>query len=204
MEKIKCDICGKEFSKKGIGSHVWRMHTEDGKNHKCGCKTSWNKGLTEKDDDRVKKNSDKIRKYYQKHDASFKGKKHTKETKRKMSQTIKKRYEDGWMPKAGRCKKIWYESDIAGKVSLDGTWELKVAIYLDLNNIEWKRNTERFPYFGEDEKIHYYTPDFYLPESDSYLEVKGYETDLDRLKWSQFPKELDVWKKRELKERKII
>lgn len=32
MKKIKCEICGKEYSKKGIGTHIWRAHG-DGKNH---------------------------------------------------------------------------------------------------------------------------------------------------------------------------
>lgn len=128
-----------------------------------------------------------------------------KERRRKISSAINKRYEDGWLPKAGRCKKIKYTSLIAGEVLLDGTWELNVAKYLDENKINWRRNKERFKYFDEDNnKERYYTPDFYLIDLDSYLEVKGHETRLDKFKWSQFSKKLMIWKSKELKELKII
>lgn len=108
---------------------------------------------------------------------------------------ILNRYETGWMPKAGRCKKIKYYSPIAGEILLDGTWELAVAIYLDNMKYNWKRNTKRFPYINLKGKLSHYTPDFYVEELGGYLEVKGYETDLDRCKWSQFKNQLTVWKK---------
>jgi PAB1-binding protein PBP1 len=38
------------------------------------------------------------------------------------------------------------------------------------------------------EKNRKYTPDFYLTESDEYIEIKGYKTEKDKAKWSQFPK----------------
>ena len=38
-------------------------------------------------------------------------------------------------------------------------------------------------------------PDFYVEDWDTYIEVKGYETALDRSKWSQFPHTLDIWRK---------
>lgn len=127
-----------------------------------------------------------------------------KERRRKISDSIKKRYEDGWMPKAGRCKKIRYTSNIAGEVLLDGGWELSVAEYLDDNKIDWVRNVEKFVYVDSNGKERKYTPDFYLKESDTFLEVKGYKTDLDDLKWSQFPKTLEVWDKSVLKEKGIL
>lgn len=113
----------------------------------------------------------------------------------KHREIILKRYEEGWMPKAGRCKKIKYISPIAGEVFLDGSWELAVAIYMDKSNWKWRRNTERFAYTNLSGKISHYTPDFYVEELGGYLEVKGYETDLDRCKWSQFKNKLTVWKK---------
>ena len=116
---------------------------------------------------------------------------------------ILKRYEDGWLPKAGRCKKYIYESPIAGKIRVDGTWELAVAEWLDQNTTNWKRNTKRFEYF-DNNKRRYYTPDFWIEDWSSYLEVKGYETMLDRCKWSQFTDSLIVWKRTELEERNII
>ena len=113
---------------------------------------------------------------------------------------IVKRYEQGWMPKAGRCKKYKYISPIAGDICLDGTWELAVAKWLDEKNYNWKRNTKRFQYINLKNKISFYTPDFWVEELNGYLEVKGYETDLDRCKWSQFTEPLTIWKYTQLKE----
>lgn len=44
----------------------------------------------------------------------------------------------------------------------------------------------------------YYTPDFWIEDWNTFLEVKGYETDLDRCKWAQFKNPLIVWKKSEI------
>lgn len=114
------------------------------------------------------------------------------------------RYNNGWLPKAGRCKKYNYYSPVAGDVSLDGTWELAVAMWLDINGYNWIRNKNRFEYVNLKGITSYYTPDFYVTELHSYIEVKGYETELDRCKWSQFPEKLLVWKQKELTERNIF
>jgi hypothetical protein len=107
---------------------------------------------------------------------------------------IVNRYASGWMPKAGRCKKITYFSPIAGFVKLDGSWELIAAKYFDRVGYTWIRNTTRFKYLDGD-KERFYTPDFWIEELDSYIEIKGYETELDRKKWAQFPEPIQVWKK---------
>ena len=90
-------------------------------------------------------------------------------------------------------------------IDLDGSWEYKYAIWLDKNNIKWIRPTIRFEYHL-DNKIHYYTPDFYLLETDEYIEVKGYKTAKDDAKWAEFPadKKLKILFKKDLKELGII
>jgi len=115
----------------------------------------------------------------------------------KQSEAIKKRYAEGWMPKAGRCEKISYTSPGAGQMKVDGTWELEVAKFLDKLGVKWKRNKSRFAYNFEG-KDRFYTPDFYLEDRDLYIEVKGYETEKDRSKWSQFPHKMLVLKKNEI------
>lgn len=112
---------------------------------------------------------------------------------------INKKYEQGWLPKAGRCEKINYCSLIAGNITVDGTWEYELAVYLDENQINWKRNKERFLYINEHNKQSFYTPDFYLVDQDLYIEVKGYETEKDRCKWKCFTKKLAVLKAEEVK-----
>jgi hypothetical protein len=129
---------------------------------------------------------------------------HTEEFKKSQSKNIIKRYEEGWMPKSGRCKKYKYISAIAGEVLLDGTWELAVAKWLDIKNYNWQRNTKRFPYINLKNIPSHYTPDFWVEEFNGYLEVKGYETELDRCKWSQFLEPLTIWKRKELKELGLV
>ena len=71
---------------------------------------------------------------------------------------------------------------------------------LDAANIKWKRNKERFGYIKPDGKFSSYRPDFYVEDWEIFVEVKGYETDLDRIKWSQFHKPLLVIRKNEIGE----
>jgi hypothetical protein len=136
-------------------------------------------------------------------DAAKNPKHHSEEFKKKQRANIIKRYEAGWSPKAGRCKKYKHSSPIAGEVYLDGTWELAVAVWLDSKKYIWKRNTKRFQYINLKGSISHYTPDFWI-EGIGYLEVKGYETNLDRCKWSQFIEPLTIWKKKELKELGLV
>lgn len=120
------------------------------------------------------------------------------ERRRKLSNIINERYANGWQPTCGRAKKYKFNSKFAGEVILDGTWELKVAIYLDLNNIKWRRPSERFDYIKPSGKKGKYKPDFWIEDWNSYLEIKGYKTDLDDAKWSQFKDSLMVWFRKDL------
>lgn len=151
---------------------------------------SWNAGLTSETDHRVAEMSSKISLTM----TGKPGKKHSPETREKMSLKKKELYASGWEPICGRCKKYDYTSPVAGTIKVDGTWELKVAKYLDTLGVKWSRNRKRFPYIKPDNKASTYQPDFFVDDWDTYIEVKGYETDLDRCKWSQFKEKLLVWK----------
>lgn len=126
------------------------------------------------------------------------GRAHTEESKEKIRLHALERHRNGWDNKAGRCKKYKYASPVAGSITLDGTWELKTAIWLDSKGYVWKRNKERFEYIKPNGQTGYYTPDFYVEEWKSYLEVKGYKTQLDECKWSQFTNKLTVWYKADI------
>ena len=92
----------------------------------------------------------------------------------------------GYRERSGRGKKGWYDSMFNGKVFLHSSWELKYVEFLDENGIKWKRNTERFTY-SFNGAYHYYVPDFYLYDEDTYVEVKGFKTVKDDAKWENFP-----------------
>lgn len=91
----------------------------------------------------------------------------------------------------GRSKKVWYKDQL-----MHSSWELEVAIWLDEQNIAWTRTTPGFEYEWDD-KIKTYYPDFYLPDFDLYIEVKGYETDRDLAKW-QVISNLIILKQKEI------
>ncbi len=133
------------------------------------------------------------------------GYKHTEETKQIIANKIKERYAEGWEVKCGRAPKFDYESPVAGIIKIDGSWELKVAQYLDSIGVEWSRNKERFEYNNTiKNKISTYCPDFYVKDWNTYIEVKGYKTELDEIKWKQFTYKLEIWDKSKLKELKIL
>jgi hypothetical protein len=43
-----------------------------------------------------------------------------------------------------------------------------------------------------------YCPDFYVYDWDIFIEVKGYKTELDEIKWSQFEEKIEIWDKKKL------
>lgn len=78
----------------------------------------------------------------------------------------------------GRVKRHAYNS-----ATLLGSWELLVAECLDKEEIKWTNEISPIKYtWKETERL--YFPDFYLPELDLYIEVKGYKRDIDSAKWA--------------------
>lgn len=210
-----CKFCNKDCKNNG-GLHAHEPYCKQNPNridrivsllaHRKKGIPAWNKGLTAETSEKVKQCKETYRKHFieGKFVGSWVGKKHSEEFKQKMSEIAKKRHANGWDNQCGRAPKYKYHSDIAGDVTLDGSWELAVAKYLDKNKIDWRRKKFRFKYINLKGKEAYYNPDFYLVKEDLYIEVKGYETELDRCKWKQFPKKLKVWKKSDLVELGIL
>ena len=58
-------------------------------------------------------------------------------------------------------------------VKFRSVWEVYLSIYLTSKRIEWEY--EKQMYVKIDGKLVKYYPDFYLPEQNKYLEVKGYK-----------------------------
>ena len=90
----------------------------------------------------------------------------------------------------GRRKrfKLWskrsdYVTVEGATVSMDSTWEVACAKRLDELGIKWMRNPNiKLKYLSKSRRLRNYIPDFYLPDHDIYIEVKGYWTDAARHK----------------------
>lgn len=104
----------------------------------------------------------------------------------------------------GKGKKSFYQSKNNGLVFMASSYELRYAKWLDENNIRWKRNLIKFPYKWQDGSLHYYTPDFYLDDTNQYIQIKGWIRQHDKQKWSQFPFKLTVLLSNDLKQMKIL
>ncbi len=113
--------------------------------------------------------------------------------KNSISSSVNKRIEnDSWHISFSKSRTHEYKG-----VKFHGLWEVKFAMHLDDKNVEWRRPTEKFQYDFEG-KLRNYTPDFWIPELDSYVEIKGYPTSKDEAKWKQFPLKLIVLKGEDL------
>lgn len=169
----QCPYCKRIFSKKGIATHVWRMH-EEGKDHKPTLNnTAWNNGLTKDENESVLKMSRTLKKKYATGELKphFKDKKHTDETKQKISEKLSRNN------KGGRCKWFEFEKSSSEHVKLQGTWEVRFACVLEMIDPEWIKPTtsnHSFKWTDDNGIEHTYTPDFYSPKLDKYFEVKGY------------------------------
>ena len=114
------------------------------------------------------------------------GKKLPEHIREKVSATALQKVKDGtWHNSLARSRQHLYKNE-----KFDGTWEVMLATWFDSQNITWKRNKNAFPYIFD--KMRCYTPDFYLPDIDCYIEVKGWKTSKDDAKWKQFPEKLLV------------
>ena len=91
---------------------------------------------------------------------------------------------------------------------MDSNWEVGVAKYFDLHNIEWKYNINGYKL--SDGK--YYYPDFFIYDNGKFqklIEVKGYFREANKKKYEMFKNEypniiIELWTKNILKEKNII
>lgn len=111
------------------------------------------------------------------------GRKHTYNVKKQISIKAKKRFRNprnhpmyGKLATHGKgnyYKNIWMRS----------SWEIAYAKYLDRQHIKWLYESKIFDLGNTT-----YTPDFYLPETNTYIEIKGYWRDDAKKKFKLFQK----------------
>lgn len=144
MKKIECEICKKEFkTTQGLGGHKLRSHLNKDKQKYY-----------------AKQGNIKAKELYPM--GTFYGKKHTKETRDKISESRCESLNEN----AFYSKRFEYRG-----VKLDSSYELLLAKSLDEYNIFWIR--PKHLKWNDDGIIRRYIPDFYLPEYNIYLDPKN-------------------------------
>jgi len=133
---------------------------------------------------------------------SHKGLTHTEATKERIRQSMReaiRRSPDAYAAEnvCGRVERIPIVSSFGEETTVHGTWEWEVALFFRDNGIRWTNDVRGFAYRWEGDD-HLYFPDVYLPERDTYVEVKGYERPRDRAKWRAFPKTLVLIRRPEI------
>jgi len=84
------------------------------------------------------------------------------------------------------------------------SWESRVAQWFDMSNIKWQYESKTFDLGNTT-----YTPDFYLPEFNLYIEVKGFWRDDAKEKFELFKQiycgeRIKILEKEELKQGGIL
>lgn len=106
--------------------------------------------------------------------------------RQKISRSLVGRFVGAKNPMFGRSPTVkrnghrggYMESPAQGRVWMRSSWEIEYAGYLSRHGIDWRYEPESFDFgFGLT-----YRPDFYLPATDEWVEVKGYMTPDDHLK----------------------
>lgn len=193
MQQLNCKYCGKACkNKNSLTQHEIRCKLnpnkiDTSKSFNNGNRPAWNKGLNKNTDIRIKKISNS---YITNHKLGL-HKDTTGKNNSSSNQKVKDKISNSCLNLSKNGK--WHVSlaknylyNYNGNI-LHCKWEVYYAKYLDDNNIKWIRNKKRFIYYYQNKK-HYYIPDFYLPDTNEYIEIKGYKTDKDLAKWSYFPK----------------
>lgn len=105
---------------------------------------------------------------------------------------FRKKSSGGLREGSGRSKSGWYSGYYC-----NSSYELAWVIYHIEHNIKFKRNTDGFDYFIDNEKHKYY-PDFII--GDNYYEIKGFLRKNDKYKFEYFKHNLIIQFKEDLKD----
>lgn len=125
---------------------------------KRGVQVAWNRGLT----------------------------KHDHPGMAKVAESVRQSYADGSKQNTSRASwRVRAKTRHNGFVTFRSRLELKFARSLDVLNIRWQYEPRRFS-VALDGQVCSYTPDFYLPAQQLYVEVKGQLTAAEIAKYAAF------------------
>lgn len=192
---MNCVFCGKECKNKN--SHV---------NHERMCKNNPDRKMIPKNEKwrESMRNRKTTNQYIKANELGLDKPKYsvTDETRKKISESNRKRFSDiDNRKKHSESMKLavknnpdsYSKNNVCGRVKiieykgekLKGSWELKTAKWLDKLEYDWVSEVNPQSYFWN-ESWHLYFPDFFLPNENVYIEVKGYKRERDVAKWSHF------------------
>ena len=174
---FECPICGKKCKRFGLKAHIWRCHTDDGKNFNPDSAKGYRNGTRKGTNQFIKgtathqSEETKI-----KCGLTFKGKHHTEESKEKIRKAAIKNNLGGNTSRLN----IPYETLSGNIIFLQSSYELIVAKDLDVNGIEWNR-PKPLLWIDRSGITRRYYPDFYLPALNVFLDPKNdYLIEVDR------------------------
>lgn len=174
MNKVKCPICQKEYSPKGIGTHIWRTHGE-GQNHNPNSgyesgRVIWNKGHTLETHPSIEKGRQTLINRYESGELAASGfcsEAYIGSEKHRISSAKG----GGFRENAGRGIKSRYKNINGEEVLLRSSFEVKVAEYLNFIGVLWIQ--PKYLNYTLNGKVFKYFPDFYVPSHDLYIETKN-------------------------------
>lgn len=174
-----CSHCSKEFSSKiGYSNHIRRCPKNPERIHE---------GITPEGRERIRQKTIEQNKK-QWNDPDFR-KKH----RESMKLAVQKNPDSYTSSNRGRTKQIIFDG-----IKFQGKWELDFYIWAKEKGYAPERPNKAFRYIWNGER--WYHPDFYIKVLDTYIEVKGYETERDRAKWLQFPEKLCIIREQQIKQ----
>ena len=102
----------------------------------------------------------------------------------------------------GRGNGAYYDTPYGKRVYMRSSWEIKVADYLTEIGEPWFYE----PTVLRLREDTFYIPDFYLPDKEKYIEVKGWKTERTMKKFNLAKEiyDIDLWDKHKLKSLGII
>lgn len=139
---------------------------------------AWNQGLTTETSEDVKRNIEKLREGYK--SGRLKYKPLSKEAREKLSKAVSSYLESIEYKTHGYVKRYPCKNISGKEYSCQGSWEFNVAKRLNDLNILWERGSHIS--YIKDGVAKTYTPDFYLPATNEYIEVKGKYGPNDKVK----------------------
>lgn len=167
----KCEVLRLKNSKWVASKHKdWTLNSDQLKKYQFW---NWYWSTAQIEENRLK-TIDSLKKWYKlwKIKPAFLWKKHSEETKQKIS--AKMIETTNWIVKT-KYFEIFCPY-LNENILVQWTWEYKYAKYLNDQEINWVKSRKIFLNYtlSDGWYLHKYYPDFYLPDTDKYIEIKWF------------------------------